>query len=428
MKKRAVFAGGSDLRRTLDVIMESINLFSRSGADFISGYPANGKGKNMNYRELGRTGLQVSEIGMGCEGFVDHEGALTEALLDAALETGVNYIDLYIPNPALRSRLGKALRGRREKFIIQAHLCTVWQDGQYKRTRNIEDVKASFEDLFSSLGTDYIDVGMIHYVDSMEDWREVAEGPVMEYARALKESGKIRHIGLSSHNPAAALAAVQSGLIEVLMFSVNPCYDLQPAGEDCYALWDGKNYEKPLLNMDPDREKLYEACSALGVGITVMKAFGGGDLLSDTLSPAGKALTAYQCLHYALTRPAVATVLAGAHTVEELKVSAGYTDAPQTEKDYAAAFAALPKIKWEGHCMYCGHCAPCPRGIDVASVTKFLNLAKAHQSIPETVREHYAVLAHPAGECVQCGACESRCPFRVPVMENMEQARALFGK
>lgn len=382
----------------------------------------------MNYRGLGRTGLQVSEIGMGCEGFVDHEGELTEALVDTAIQAGVNYIDLYIPHPELRSRLGKALEGRREKFILQAHLCTVWQDGQYKRTRKIDDVKASFADLLTRLGTDYIDVGMIHYVDSMEDWNEVANGPVMEYAKELKENGIIRHIGLSSHNPAAALAAVESGLIEVLMFSVNPCYDLQPAGEDCYALWDEKNYDKQLLNMDPDREKLYETCSALGVGITVMKVFGGGDLLSDTLSPAGKALTPYQCLHYALTRPAVATVLSGAHTVEELKVSAGYTDAPQDQKDYAAAFAALPKIKWEGHCMYCGHCAPCPKGIDVASVTKFLNLAKAQQSVPETVREHYAVLAHPAGECVRCGACESRCPFQVSVMENMEQARALFGK
>lgn len=381
----------------------------------------------MEYRELGRTVIKVSVIALGCEGFVANEGVLTEQLLNAAEQGGINCIDLYAPQPEMRSRLGKWLRGRRGKFVLQAHLCTVWQEGQYKRTREIGEVKASFEDLLTRLATDYIDIGMIHYVDSLEDWEAVAGGPVMEYARELQAQGKIRYIGLSSHNPAAAMQAVQSGLIDVLMFSVNPCYDLQPANEDCYALWDGKNYDRQLVNMDPEREALYETCSRLGVAITVMKAFGGGDLLDEELSPAGKALTVNQCLHYALTRPGVAAVMSGAHTVDELEKCLEYTTAADVEKDYAAAFAALPKISWEGHCMYCGHCAPCPQGIDVAAVTKFLNLTKAQNSVPETVREHYAALRHHAGECVKCGACEKRCPFKVTVIQNMQEAVKVFG-
>lgn len=381
----------------------------------------------MEYRELGRTGIKVSVIALGCEGFVANEGALTEQLLNAAEQGGINCIDLYAPQPEMRSRLGKWLRGRRGKFVLQAHLCTVWQEGQYKRTREIGEVKASFEDLLTRLATDYIDIGMIHYVDSLEDWEAVAGGPVMAYAREMQAQGKIRYIGLSSHNPAAAMQAVQSGLIDVLMFSVNPCYDLQPANEDCYALWDGKNYDRQLVNMDPEREALYETCSRLGVAITVMKAFGGGDLLDEELSPAGKTLTVNQCLHYALTRPGVAAVMSGAHTVDELEKCLEYTTAADVEKDYAAAFAALPKISWEGHCMYCGHCAPCPQGIDVAAVTKFLNLTKAQNSVPETVREHYAALRHHAGECVKCGACEKRCPFKVTVIQNMQEAVKVFG-
>ena len=381
----------------------------------------------MEYRELGRTGIKVSVIALGCEGFVANEGALTEQLLNAAEQGGINCIDLYAPQPEMRSRLGKWLRGRRGKFVLQAHLCTVWQEGQYKRTREIGEVKASFEDLLTRLATDYIDIGMIHYVDSLEDWEAVAGGPVMAYAREMQAQGKIRYIGLSSHNPAAAMQAVQSGLIDVLMFSVNPCYDLQPANEDCYALWDGKNYDRQFVNMDPEREALYETCSRLGVAITVMKAFGGGDLLDEELSPAGKALTVNQCLHYALTRPGVAAVMSGAHTVDELEKCLEYTTAADVEKDYAAAFAALPKISWEGHCMYCGHCAPCPQGIDVAAVTKFLNLTKAQNSVPETVREHYAALRHHAGECVKCGACEKRCPFKVTVIQNMQEAVKVFG-
>lgn len=381
----------------------------------------------MRYRELGNTGLKVSEIGMGCEGFSENHCENARVLFDIAEKAGINYFDLYASNPEVRTAVGNAMAGRRDKFLVQAHICSIWKDGQYKRSREIEEVKNGFEELLTQLQTDYIDVGMIHYVDSIKDWEEIYNGPVLEYVKELRKSGRIHHIGLSSHNPKVALAAVESGCIEVLMFSVNPCYDLQPAGEDVNELWNEKNYEKPLINMDADRQNLYETCQRRGVGITVMKAFGGGDLLDASLSPAGKALTSIQCLHYALTRPAVATVLAGAHTAEQLEECISYEDASEEEKDYAVAFASFPNISWEGHCMYCSHCAPCPQKIDVASVTRFLNLAKAQPELPETVREHYHVLEHHAGECIQCGACEKRCPFAVSIMDNMKQARELFG-
>jgi len=380
----------------------------------------------MIYRELGRTGIMVSEIGLGCEGFAKKEEDFVDEMFKMALAHGVNCMDLYSPDPELRDRIGKVLRGKRENFIIQAHLCSAWQGGQYKCTRNINEVKAAFEDLLARLETSYIDIGMIHYVDSVPAWREIANGDVMKYALELKESGKIHCIGVSSHNPAVALEAVNSGLIEVLMFSVNPCYDLQPGDEDVEKLWAEESYKTPLLNIDPAREMLYETCQRLGVGITVMKAFGGGDLLSE-YSPAGKALTVNQCIHYALTRPGVASVMSGVHGVEQLMASLAYETAPDSEKDYAAALASFPKISWKGHCMYCGHCAPCPQGIDVATVTKFLNLTKAQGTVPETVREHYAALPHTAADCVKCGECEKRCPFSVEVRKNMALARETFS-
>ncbi|MCI8453962.1 MAG: aldo/keto reductase [Lachnospiraceae bacterium] len=378
-------------------------------------------------RKLGKTGLTVGEIGMGCEGLAEKPYEQVKELVDLMEENGVNCIDLYTPNPEMRSNLGRALAGRREKFVLQAHLCTIWKDGQYKRTREIGEVKCGFEDQLLRLQTDHVEIGMIHYVDSLADWKTVKDGPVMEYALRLKGEGKIGCIGLSSHNPQVAQAAVESGFIEVLMFSINPCYDLLPANENVESLWDEKNYAGELVNMDPERQRLYETCQRLGVGITVMKAFGGGDLLLEEGSLAGRALTPFQCLHYALTRPAVSCVMSGARTVEELLTCIGYEVAPEAERDYAEAFASFPRISWKGHCMYCGHCAPCPKGIDVASVTKFLNLTAAQGQVPETVREHYAMLPHTAGECVGCGACEKRCPFEVKIVENMKRAAKVFG-
>ncbi|MBQ7544396.1 MAG: aldo/keto reductase [Synergistaceae bacterium] len=381
----------------------------------------------MIYRDLGATGLKVSEIALGCEGMNEDNCTMCARLFDVAEAKGINYFDLYSPKPELRSAIGRALKGRREKFIIQSHLCSVWQDGQYKRSRNLPEVKAAFEDSLRLLGVECIDVGMIHYCDALDDWETIISNGILDYARELKTAGKIKHIGLSSHNPQVALKAVESRSIEVLMFSVNPCYDLQPASEDVEDLWADEKYAEHLTNMNPERQKLYETCASLGVGITVMKCFGGGDLLNAELSPAGAALTVNQCIAYALSRPAVACVLAGAHSVEQLEESAAYEEAPASERDYALALASFPKISWEGHCMYCSHCAPCPKKIDIAAVTKFLNLAEAGQSVPETVREHYAVLEHHAGECVGCGLCERRCPFKVKVRANMSRAQKVFG-
>ena len=381
----------------------------------------------MNYRELGKTGLKLSEIGLGCEGFVDADDALSDAIFELALQNGVNCLDMYTPDPAAQKKIGRGIAPVRKDFILQGHLCTQWRNGQYEETRKLQEVKDAFEAMLHNLGTDYVDVGNLHYVDSLETWQKILDNGVLNYALELKAAGRIRYLSMSSHNPIVALEAVKTGHLDALLFSINPCYDLLPGNEDCETLWADESYEKPLFNLDPVREELYETCQRLGVGITVMKAFGGGDLLSEEYSPAGKAMTAVECLHYALTRPAVASVMCGAKSVDDLKASLAYETASDEEKDYAATFASFPKISWKGYCMYCGHCAPCPVGIDVADVTKFLNLTKAQKKVPETVAQHYSVLKAHGGDCIGCGSCEKRCPFEVPIRENMKAAKAVFG-
>lgn len=381
----------------------------------------------MEYRILGNTGLKVSAVSLGCEGFMHKTAAEVKDDFDFAISQGVNFIDIYSPNPDLRINIGKALEGRRDGFIIQGHLCTVWEDGQYLRTREVSKIMPAFEKQLQELGTGYLDIGMIHYVDSEEDYEKVFGGEIIEIAKRLKAEGRIRHIGMSSHNPAVAAKAVETGLIDVLMFSINPAYDLQPSDVSIYDMFEDATYEARRENIDPERERLYELCERKGVGIDVMKVYGGGDLLSETNSPFGKPLSPVQAIEYALTRPAVAAVMIGCKNREEIAEAVRWCDATPEERDYTSVLAGLDKFSWQGHCMYCGHCAPCTMKIDIASVNKFYNLTVAQGEIPETVREHYKALPHHASECVACGACETRCPFGVEIIKGMALAAERFG-
>lgn len=382
----------------------------------------------MKYRILGRTGLKVSEVGLGGEWFNGLSEEESIRIVDAAEQNGVNYIDIFMPQAPTRDHLGAALKGRREKFLIQGHLCTVYEDEQYTRTRDIEKTKRSFEDLLHRLQTDYIDIGMIHYVDSEEDFQTVFGGEIIEYAKELKEKGIVRYLGMSSHNPHIAKKAAETGLIDVLMFSINPAYDLESPETDIYDLMDFKGMGENGWVVDEARQELYSYCESAGVAITVMKALAAGTLLSAEASPFGVAMTVPQCIQYALDRNGVKCVIVGCHSVEEVLQAVRYDQLSEQERSYAHIFASGNQINMTGRCMYCNHCQPCPAHIDIAAVTKFLDLASSQPEVPETVMQHYWSLNATAADCLMCGRCEPNCPFGVKVRENMKKARELFAR
>ena len=380
----------------------------------------------MRYRELGNTGLQVSEIGLGAEWLERHTEEEVKAVIQHCESYGINILDCWMSNPEVRTKIGNAICGHREKWVIQGHFGSTWQEGQYVRTRDMPKVKEAFQDLLTRLQTDYIDLGMIHFVDSEAEFRQVMEGEFLAYVKEQREKGVIRHIGMSTHNPQVAKLAALSGEIEMLLFSVNPAFDLLPPSEDLNDFF-VESYGEGLAGIDPLREELYKLCEQRGVGITVMKGYAGGRLFDARTSPFGVALTPVQCLHYALTRPAVASVLVGYDTPAHVDAAVAYEAATEEERDYASMLAKAPRHAYSGQCTYCGHCAPCPAGIDIAMVNKLYDLAAMQPEVPATVRAHYQALSATAADCIACGGCETRCPFGVPVVERMEKAKALLG-
>lgn len=382
----------------------------------------------MEYRKIGATGMSVSSIGLGAEHLDNKPYEVVEETIRSALDVGMNMMDVFMPGEEVRSYIGRALGADREKFIIQGHIGSVDLSQQYDISRDLATCKKYFENLLRCLRTDYIDFGMLFFIDGEEALTQIYENGIVDYAQQLKKQGTIRAIGASSHDPVTAYKLVESGLVDLLMFSINPAFDMTPANADVLATLNDSFGAQQYENIDTKRADLYRLCEKKGVAITVMKTLGGGRLLRAEHSPFKKELSVGQCVHYALTRPAVVSALLGCQSKAEVEEAVRYYTLSAEEKDYSKIVGGY-KGDYKGNCVYCNHCLPCPVGIDIASANRYLDIAMTEpENIPPSIRQHYTSMAAGGADCIACGSCEAKCPFDVPVIQKMEQAAELFGR
>ena len=197
----------------------------------------------MKYEQIPNTNIKLSQLTFGGEWVGELTQEQTNDLMKHCHECGINMLDCWMSDPKIRDKLGIAMEGMRDDFYIQGHIGATWQNGQYKRTREITHVKEAFKDLLMRLKTDYIDFGMIHYVDEVSEYDEIMQGgEYLDYVYKLKSEGTIHHIGLSTHNPRVAIKAAENPDIELILFSLNPAYDIMPPTENIADYIDTKKY------------------------------------------------------------------------------------------------------------------------------------------------------------------------------------------
>ncbi len=381
----------------------------------------------MEYKKLGKTGMSASIIGLGAEHLDGKDYNIVKETIDAAMQNGINIMDIFMPGSDIRQKIGKAINGNRDKFIIQGHIGSTDINEQYDISRDLKICKQYFESLLKDLNTDYIDFGMLFFIDNEQSFDEVFNSDIVSYAQDLKKNGTIRGIGASSHNPIIAKKIVQTGIVDLLMFSINPAFDMFPAEIDVIDYLMEKVDKNQMLGIDKTRLDLYRTCEQLDVAITVMKTLGGGKLLSAEHTPFEKPLTVNQCIHYALTRPAVASVLIGCQNKKQIQEAISYLNASKEDLDYTQIIQSMNK-EFKGNCVYCNHCLPCPAGIDIAAVTKYLDIATMDkEAINKGVGQHYKNLSAHASDCIRCASCEKKCPFSVSIIENMQRAEKIFN-
>ena len=382
----------------------------------------------MKYRPLGRTGLSVSEIGMGLEHLLDKEEHVIADTIRAAVDGGVTYLDCHPGHDWTKEpiayegyeKLGRALAGVRNRLCL-SHIASC-------DTRSPAEAQPRFESYLRALNTDHTDVFIIQFCDKATDYEQVTgEGGLLAHAQKLRTEGKLRAIGLSTHSANIACRAIDSGAFDMLMYPVNPAFDVVMEEErykpdNLDSLWDaahdftseGKSGAQP-------RKNVYNECARKGVGLVAMKPFAGG-FIFHTEKNAG--FTPVNLVSYALAQNGVSTVVPGCTHPGEIEEILTYNTCTDEARDYSGGVAASRWSVME-NCLYCNHCLPCPADINIGEIGRLLD---AYADSTAGARERYSALAVKASACVRCGVCETRCPFRVKVIDRMQQAVEIFER
>ncbi|MBQ3668891.1 MAG: aldo/keto reductase [Clostridia bacterium] len=364
----------------------------------------------MRYRINHRTGTHISEIGIGTANLAGAGMAEGVKALRSALEGGINYYDLAAGDGGVFPIFGEAFHADRRKVNYQIHFGADYSKGTYGWTLNRDEVQRSIEWQLRTLRTDYIDFGFIHCQDEGSDWESYRKNGVLDYLLSMKEQGVVKHIGLSSHTPSVINTILDTGLVDMLMFSINPGYD-----------YNHGDYANGSIG---ERHQVYLRCRDEGVGISVMKPFSGGQLLDAKRSPFRVALTDFQCMRYALDTPGVLTILPGIRSCADVERLLKYENATEEETDYSVIRTITPEDS-AGKCVYCNHCKPCPAGLDIGLINKYYDLALLGDALAV---EHYRTLEKTAADCVSCGHCDRRCPFHVNQSARMKEIDAFMRR
>lgn len=337
----------------------------------------------MNYVQLGRTGLKCAAISFGGIPIQRSDAANTLAVVDALERHGMNYIDTARGYTVSEEYLGAALEGRRDKFILASK----------SMSRDYEGMKRDVDISLGNLRTDRIDVYQIHNLP-LKDFDQVF-GPQGAY-RALAESkaaGKIRHIGATAHSADALRRLVEdyAGQIETVMFPYNI---VENQGEDILRLARTK-----------------------GMGTIAMKPLAGGNLDDWKLA-----------LRYVAASDAIDISIPGMGDVEEVERNAAVGEqlSPLSPEELERCRSIRAELGTQ-FCRRCGYCAPCTVGIDIPQNFLMVNYLRKYD-LEGWAKGRYAGLAHHAGECIQCGACESRCPYDLPIRAMLQDVAAAFGR
>jgi predicted aldo/keto reductase-like oxidoreductase len=335
----------------------------------------------MEYRILGKTGLNISLLGLGGIPIQRIDAAGTRVLIEKLVDNGINYIDTARGYTVSEAYLGEALVGLRNKFVLATK----------SMARTKEAMAKDIEISLTNLKTDYIDLYQVHNPSLAQLEEVIAEGGALEALLEAKASGKIGHIGLTAHSEKVFEKALELDWVETIMF--------------------------PYNLVETQGDELIKKCAEKNIGFIAMKPLAGGAIEDATIA-----------LRYITANPAISVVIPGMADISEFtqNLAAVNNTSPLSPAELSE-IESIRKQLGTQFCRRCGYCAPCTVGISIPSMFLFEGYLERY-GLADWARGRYETLAKTASDCIGCGVCETRCPYNLPIRQMLKHTAEAFGK
>ena len=335
----------------------------------------------MEYRALGRTGLQISPMGLGGIPVqrIDAEG--TKQLLQKLVVAGVNYIDTARGYTVSEEYIGYGLEGIRDKFVLATK----------SMARTKEAMAADIDISLKNLRTDYIDLYQVHNPGPKDLETVIAPGGALEALLEARQAGKIGHIGITLHSADMFQKALELSWVETIMFPYNL---VETQGED-----------------------LIRICGQKGIGFIAMKPLAGGAIEDATLA-----------LRFIGQNSNVSVVIPGMAEEKELQQNlAAVADTAPLSLEEKQKINQIRSTLGTQFCRRCNYCAPCPMGIGIPGIF-VLEGYFSRYNLQDWAMTRYNGTPVKASACIGCGACEARCPYQLPIRKMLKNVVNLMEK
>ena len=335
----------------------------------------------MEYRVLGKTGLEISRLGFGGIPIqkIDAEG--TKVLVGELVRKGINFIDTARGYTVSEEYLGYALEGVRDKFVLATK----------SMARTKEKMAADVEISLRNLRTDHIDLYQIHNPSAADLDTVTAEGGALEALLEARAAGKIGHIGITLHSVELFRRAIELDWVETVMFPYNV--------------------------VETQGEELIAECVRKNIGFICMKPLAGGAIEDAKIA-----------MRFILANDDVTVVIPGMADVREIEQNAAVCS--DTSPLSKCELEKIEQIKAElgtNFCRRCNYCAPCSVGINISAVFLFEGYYSRYD-LKDWAADRYSSLSKVASDCIGCGICESRCPYSLPIRQMLKRAAEGMGR
>ena len=335
----------------------------------------------MEYTTLGKTGLRISKMGFGGIPIQKVDEETTKTLMQALVKEGVNYIDTAKGYTVSEAFLGYALEGIRDQFVLATK----------SMSRTKELMEKDIDSSLVALRTNYIDLYQVHNPNMDQLNQVISKGGALEALLEAKEKGKIGHIGITAHSLEVFEKVLDLDWVETIMF--------------------------PYNIVESQGVELIQKCKEKNIGFVAMKPLAGGAIEDATLA-----------LRFICANDCVSVVIPGMADLKEINqnIKACSNTSPLTEEELEK-MEAIRKQLGNSFCRRCNYCAPCTVGINIPGVFLFAGYLERYD-LEDWARSRYATVPVKASACIECGACETRCPYNLPIREMLKKCAKEFGE